>query len=90
MYYHVMMELGIMIFYDDNVLLTKNTKITNSSAEFITTLFNDNTWEALYIITIYKPPKMQVSHFNSILKNIVQKKPSHCPIVIIGDFNIYF
>jgi hypothetical protein len=33
---------------------------------------------------------MQVSHFNFILKNIVQKMPSHCLIVIIGDFNIYF
>jgi FAD synthase len=33
---------------------------------------------------------MQVSHFNFILKNIVQKMPSHCSIVIIGDFNIIF
>jgi hypothetical protein len=33
---------------------------------------------------------MQVSHSNSILKNIVQKMPSHCPIVIIGDFNVDF
>jgi hypothetical protein len=33
---------------------------------------------------------MQMSYFNSILENIIQKMPSHCPIVIIGDFNINF
>ncbi len=57
-----------MVFYDDNVSLTKNTTITNSGAKFIITFFNDNTQEVLYIIAIYKPPKIQVSHFNSILE----------------------
>jgi hypothetical protein len=33
---------------------------------------------------------MQVSHFNYILESIIQKMPSHCPLVIIGDFNINF
>jgi hypothetical protein len=33
---------------------------------------------------------MQVSHFNYIVKNIVQKKPSHFSIIIIRDFNIDF
>jgi hypothetical protein len=81
-------EHGTMVLYDDNVSLTKNTIITNFNAEFITTFFNDNTWKALYIIAIYKPPKMQVSHFNYILENNIQKMLSHCSIVIIGDFNI--
>jgi len=31
-----------------------------------------------------------MSHFNYILKNIVQKMPSHCLTIIIRDFNIYF
>jgi hypothetical protein len=66
----------------------KNTTITNSSTKFIITLFNDNTRETLHIIAIYKPPKMQLSHLNSILKNIIQKMPSHCLISTIGDFNI--
>ncbi len=56
--------------------------------ERFTTLFNDNTQEALYIIVIYKPPKMQVSHFHYILESIIQKMPSYCLVVIIGDFNI--
>ncbi len=83
-------EHGTVVLYDDNVSLTKITTITNSSAEFITTFFDDNTWEALYIIATYKPLKMQMSHFNFILKNIVQKMLSHCSIVIIEDFNINF
>jgi hypothetical protein len=79
-----------MVLYDDNVLSIEITIITNSGVEFITALFNDNTRKTLYIIAIYKPPKMQVSHFNSILENIIQKLPSHCPIIIIGDFNMNF
>jgi hypothetical protein len=77
-----------MVLYDDNVSLIENTTITNSSAKFITTLFNDNAQETLYIIAIYKPPKMQVSHLNFIFKSIIQKMPSHCLISTIGDFNI--
>jgi hypothetical protein len=79
-----------MVLFDDNVSLIENTTITNFGVEFITMLFNDNTREALYIIVIYKQPKMQVSHFNFILENSVQKMPSHCPTVIIRNFNIDF
>jgi hypothetical protein len=82
-------EHSAILLYDENMSLTKSTTIIDSSVEFITTFFN-NTWKNLYIIVIYKPPKMQVSHFNSILKNIIQKVLSHCPIIIIGDFNIEF
>jgi len=46
-----------MVLYDDNVSLIESTIITNFGVEIITTLFNDNTWEALYIIAIYKPPQ---------------------------------
>jgi hypothetical protein len=83
-------EHGTMALYDDNVLLTKNTIITNNSVEFIIAFFSDNTWKALYIIAVYKPPEMQVSHFNYILKKIIQKLPSHCLTIIIGDFNVNF
>jgi hypothetical protein len=79
-----------MVLYDDNVSLIENTTITNSNAKFITTLFNENTQKILYIIVIYKPPKMQVSYFSFIFLKIRQKMPSHCLIIIIGDFNIDF
>jgi hypothetical protein len=52
-------EHDTMVFYDDNVSLIKNTIVINS-CEFITTPFNDNTRETLYIIANNRPPKMQV------------------------------
>jgi hypothetical protein len=61
-----------MVVYDDNVSLIEYTIVINSCVEFISTLFNDNTREKLYIIAIYRPPKMQVSNFNYILENIFQ------------------
>jgi hypothetical protein len=81
-------EHGTLVLYNNNMSLIKNTIITNFSVECIVALFNDNTQEALCIIAIYKPPKMQVSHFNFILEYIIQKMPSCCLIVIIEDFNI--
>jgi hypothetical protein len=33
---------------------------------------------------------MQVSHFNNIVENIIQKMLSHCPAIIIEDFNLEF
>ncbi len=69
---------GTMVLYDDIVSLIENTTITNYSVELITTLFNDNTQETLYITIIHKPPKMQVSHFQIYIRNIIQK---YLPIV---------
>ncbi len=56
---------GIMIFYNEMVSLS-NTSIKDSKIEFIVTTFNENTWKAIHVIAIYKPPKKQVSYFISI------------------------
>jgi hypothetical protein len=34
------------------MVLSQTTSTTNLGVEFITILFNKNTWEALYIITV--------------------------------------
>jgi hypothetical protein len=70
-------EHGTMVLYDDIVSLIENTTITNFGVELITT-FNDNTEETLYISIMHKPLKMQVSHFQIYIKNIIQK---YVPIV---------
>jgi hypothetical protein len=62
--------------------------LTNVGAEFITALFNHNTREALYLITVYKPPKMQVIHFCCILETIIKQMPQNIPTIIIEDFNV--
>jgi hypothetical protein len=81
-------EHGIMILYDDNVSLTNNTTMTHLRVQFITTLFNNNTCNTLYVIIVYKPPKLQLSCFNSMLETFTHKMPSNCPIVIIEIFCI--
>jgi hypothetical protein len=81
-------EHGTIILYDDNVSLIHNTTMTHSKVEFNTAFFNNNTCDALYVIIVYKPPKMQLSHFDYMLETFIHKMPSNCPTMIIGDFNI--
>jgi hypothetical protein len=70
------------------MLLSKTIFITISSAKFITTFFNINTREALYIIAIYKPPQMFLKKFTSIPKIVSKELSANCPIVIIENLNI--
>jgi hypothetical protein len=51
-------------------------------------LFNENKWQVLYIIVIYKPPQINALLFISILENIITKIPTRRPTIIIKDFNI--
>jgi hypothetical protein len=87
-YYLAMMKHGTVMFYDDNVSLTNNTTMTHSGTKFITTFFNNNTHDALYVIVIHKPPKKQLSYFNYMYETFIYKMPSNCPIVTIEDGNI--
>jgi len=59
--------------YDNIMFLSKTTSTTNLDAEFVSAWFNKNMQEALYIITIYKPPKMgggKKSIWETILKHM--------------------
>jgi len=42
----------------------------------------------MHVIAIYKPLKMHISHFISIVENILKKNRIDYPIVMIGDFNV--
>ncbi len=66
-------EHGTMIPYDKMIILSNTTSTTNASAKFIFASFNQNTWEVIHVIAIYKPPKMQISYFISIKKNKIGK-----------------
>ncbi len=52
-----------MVLYDNVSFLLETINITNNSAEFLIILFNKNTCEAINIIVIYKPPRMEI-HFS--------------------------
>jgi len=61
-----------MTLYDTNMFWHTFSK-TNSGVEFLIVFFFENTWQALYIIAINKPPQMNTNFFISILENIVTK-----------------
>lgn len=68
--------------------MTQTNLLTNVGVEFITTLFNDNTQEPLYLIGVYKPPKMQINNFCYILETIIKQMLQNIPTIIIKDFNV--
>jgi len=51
-------EHGTMVLYDEMVTLTQTNSLTNVNAKFIIAFFNNKTQETLYLIVVYKPPKM--------------------------------
>ncbi len=63
--------------------------ITNDGSKFITT-FNINRRKKIYYIYIcvYRVHSCSISTFMNNLEPIIQKSLEHCPIIIMGDFNI--
>jgi hypothetical protein len=79
---------GTIMLFHNNTKLSKSCTLTDSDAEFITTLFNGNTSLSMNIITTYKTPKMQLCHCFVILKNILEIPPTDCSIFILGDLKV--
>lgn len=71
-----------------NGLLSNTISTTNIDAKFIFATFNQNTWEVMHVIAIYRPLKMHISYFISILETILKKILVEYPIVMIGDINV--
>ncbi len=70
------------MFYDKIVSLLDTISITNSSAKILIATFFKNTQKVVHIITIYKPQKMQISYFISILETNLQKILINCPTIV--------
>jgi len=51
-------------------------------------LFNKDTHKTINIVIIYKPPKMGILYFLSILEKMLIDIPLNCPIVILRDVNV--
>jgi endonuclease/exonuclease/phosphatase family metal-dependent hydrolase len=41
------------------------------------------------IVCVYKVHSCSVSTFQNNLQIIIQHSPEHCPIIIVGDFNVH-
>jgi hypothetical protein len=77
-----------MIYYDEMVLLSNIISTTNVNVEFIIATFNQNTWEVMHVIAIYKPLKMYISYVISIFKNILKNNSHWLSNVMIRNFNV--
>jgi endonuclease/exonuclease/phosphatase family metal-dependent hydrolase len=64
-----------------------NTIISDGS-ENVTTTFNINTRKKIKIVCAYKVHSCSIFTFLNNLQTIIQQSPKHCPIIIMGDFNV--
>jgi len=76
-----------MMMYDIHMHLDSFNTITNDGSKYIET-FNINRRKNIYIICVYRVHSCSISTFLNNLETIIQKSLEHCPIIIMGDFNI--
>jgi hypothetical protein len=77
----------LMMMHDIHVHLNSFKTITNDGSKYITT-FNINTRKKIHIICVYKIHSCSIFTFLNNLQTIIQQYPKHCPIIIMGDFNV--
>jgi hypothetical protein len=74
--------------YDIHMHLNSFNTITSDGSEYIITTFNTNTWKTIYIVCVYKVHSCSIFTFLNNLQIIIHQFPKHCPIIIMGDFNV--
>jgi hypothetical protein len=62
----------IMLFWKD-MTLSESCTFMDSGANFIKSFFIDSMSQAINIITTYKPPKLQLSCYLILLKDILKQ-----------------
>jgi len=88
-YWYISIHDGhaLMMMYDIHMHLDSFNTITNDGSKYIET-FNINRRKNIYIICVYRVHSCSISTFLNNLETIIQKSLEHCPIIIMGDFNI--
>jgi hypothetical protein len=74
----------LMMMNDINMHLNSFNIITNDRLEYIVATFNTNTRKSIYIVCVYGAHSCSFY----ILQTISQQSHEHCPIIIMGDFNV--
>jgi len=74
--------------YDIHMHLNFFNTINNDGLEYITSIFNINTWKAIHIVCVYRAHSCSISAFLNNLQIIIQQSPKHYLIIIMGDFNV--
>jgi hypothetical protein len=79
---------GILMLYDGRMILHSSETFTIDGSEYIAATFNIKIRKEIYIICVYKAHTCSISAFLRNLQTLIQKSPTHCPTIILGDFNI--
>jgi hypothetical protein len=79
---------GLMIMYDIHMHLDLFNTILSDGLLYITTIFNINKQKVIHIVCVYRVHSCSISTFLSNLQIIIQQSPEHCPIIIMGNFNV--
>jgi endonuclease/exonuclease/phosphatase family metal-dependent hydrolase len=74
--------------YDIHMYLDFFNTIISNGSKYMTTTFNINTRKTIHIICVYRIHSCLVSTFLKKFQTIIQHCPKHCPIIIMGDFNV--
>jgi len=62
--------------------------MTNDGSKYIAIILNINTHRRKHIVCVYKVHSCSIFTFLNNLQTIIQQSPKHCPIIIMGDFNV--
>jgi len=74
--------------FDIHMHLDSFNTITNDGSKYIVITFNINTWKTIHIVCVYKTYPCSIFTTLKNLQIIIQQSPKHCPIIIVGDFNV--
>jgi endonuclease/exonuclease/phosphatase family metal-dependent hydrolase len=76
------------MIHDIHMHLDSFNTIISDGSKYIATIFNINARKTIHIICVYKIHSCSISTFLNNLQTIIQQYPEHCPIIIVGDFNV--
>jgi hypothetical protein len=78
----------LMMMYDIHMHLYSFNTIINDGSEYVVATFNINTWKAIPIVCVYRVRSCSIFMFLNNFQTIMQQSPKHCPIIIMGEFNV--
>jgi hypothetical protein len=78
----------LMMMHDSHMHLDSFNIVINDDSKYIAMTFNINTRKAIHIVCVYKIHSCSIFTFLNNLQTIIQQYTKHCPIIIMGDFNV--
>ncbi len=77
---------GLMIMYDIHMQLDSFNTIICDGLLYIAA--KNIYTKKIHIVCVYRGHSCSISTFLNNLQIIIQRSPKHCPIIIMGNFNV--